>query len=198
MGLLEQQAALARLFSDTALAARYVVDPEEVALECGLVGDDALQVGAICRDDILFFARSLAAKRLGEVRTCLPMTLEALGERFDPLFARYCESNRIGPETKRHAFDALRFTAFLLSQSEISRGTARRETIRYESLALDFELARRCFRIALFHGLIGYAPTVRPERQYLYTLGLWVRTYPRARSRQWLWPIIGRCMNRLD
>ena len=113
MGVAEVQAALARLYVEPELCERLRKDPDDLCHEMGLDGSDAEQVRSLAVDQVEAFARSLRNKRLGEVRTLLPRTSRALGDRYRPLFQDFA-SGFVPAGIHRHSQDAVTFADYML------------------------------------------------------------------------------------
>ena len=112
MGLAETQRFLAHLYTDSDLRERFAADPDGVGREWGLSPADVQAVTQAPPGQVAFFARSLHAKRLGEVRKLLPLTCRALGPRAGGLFRQYADIS-VPAGVKKHRADALGFAAFL-------------------------------------------------------------------------------------
>ncbi len=121
MGLEAVELALARLYTDDRLRARFFAEPERVAVEIGLAPEDAERLLAVDRSRIELFAESLRIKRFGEVRRLVPRTLAAIGE--EALRERFFEFARdFTPEgVHKHHADALAFAAHLTPSLDAAR-----------------------------------------------------------------------------
>jgi hypothetical protein len=82
MGLAEVQAALARLFTDEPLRARFFADPMSVGHEFGLDDREARDLAGLSREHVSQFAATLRRKRIDDARKVLPLTARALGDAF--------------------------------------------------------------------------------------------------------------------
>ena len=108
MGLIEQQIALAKLYTDGGARKAFYADAKATGSLWGLCAADIDEIVLVPRKQIEGFARSLVAKRRGEVEKFLPITTRLLGTDFNPLFHRHADSYLpIG--THRHREDALAF-----------------------------------------------------------------------------------------
>jgi len=155
MGLAEVQTALARLYTDR--SARQLLQENEhgFAQSAGLSLAEVSQLRSMTQE-IEEFARSLIAKRLGEVRKRLPVSSRVLaGKDFASLFHRYANgeasecsaSAKVAPGRDPHRDDAVQFVTFLI-QHGLQLPTAPAWTIdllRYESAwLLMADPRRRC------------------------------------------------------
>ena len=133
MGLAETQRLLARLYTDAGLRERFFADPLRIGEEFGLGRDDARQLARLSARQVNFFADSLHAKRLGEVRDLLPLTVRALGERAASLFKDYAETN-LPRGIRKHREDAAAFADYLTKIVVFGGADAERvaELARYE------------------------------------------------------------------
>jgi hypothetical protein len=118
VGLAELEEALARLYTDDGLRARFFADPRSVGAELRLEESEAERLAATDRERIELFAETLRLKRFGEVRGLLPRSLAALGE--DELRARFLNFAReFVPEgVYKHHADALAFAGSLVDRLE--------------------------------------------------------------------------------
>ncbi len=82
MGLADVQAALARLFTDESLRARFFADPIAVGRALGLDSPEAEGLAGLSRDHVSQFAATLRRKRIDDARKYLPLTSLALGDSF--------------------------------------------------------------------------------------------------------------------
>jgi hypothetical protein len=137
MGLTEIQAAQARLYTSENDRRAFYSDPGRTGAIWGLAPPDIDSLLRIPRPQIEAFARSLIAKRRGEVEKILPMTCFALGPALAPLFRRHAE--RYCPVgVHRHVDDASAFARFTAAQSSDGSHTLPPWTAD----AARFELAR--------------------------------------------------------
>jgi hypothetical protein len=113
MGLADRQRLLARLYTDDDLRTRFFADPDGIGTQYGCGPDDIRALARLPQAQVTFFAQSLRAKRLGEVRKLLPLTCHILGPRTSPLFQRYADTP-LPAGLRKHRGDALAFAAFLL------------------------------------------------------------------------------------
>jgi hypothetical protein len=155
MGLAETQKVLARLYTDAGLRERFFADPLKTGEELGLGREEVRQLSLLSARQVNFFASSLHAKRLQEVRDLLPLTVRALGERAAPLFREYAETNLPGG-IKKHRADAAAFAGHLTKTGAIKGAGSEwvAELARYERAWLEAAdmtrgvIARR-FRLAI-------------------------------------------------
>jgi hypothetical protein len=112
MDLTRQQELLARLATDTPFRRHFLASPSAVADALGLEPEGRAWLTALNREEVERYAASLLRKRQVEVAGLLPLTVQALGPRFGPLFVRHAERGPPrGPDRVRA--DALAFVAFL-------------------------------------------------------------------------------------
>jgi hypothetical protein len=145
MALAEVQHALARLYTDAALPARFLADPLAVGTELGLTDEEARQLGTLSVQQIRFFAATLRRKRLGELRDLLPLTHRLLGQTFVALFWQFA-STYVPRGIHKHRDDALAFVRFLEQTVGAAglRPAWALDLVRYEAARLEAaETARR-------------------------------------------------------
>jgi hypothetical protein len=115
MSALEVQQLLARLYTDPGMLEEFLTDRE------GFCATYANGCGELLRQidsgQLEFFAVSLRAKRSGEVKKLLPMTVQALGSRFAEEFEQYAATT-IASGDRKHLADAMAFCECLLEHSE--------------------------------------------------------------------------------
>lgn len=137
MTLLDVQTALARLFTDGALRARFLTDPVEVCSELALSSDERESLLTLDRQQIERFAGSLRRKRRGSVRGLLPATATLLCARAEELFAEYADQSAWpGGSTA----DALGFLRHAARHAGPGSGLLR-DTMRCEQAMLEILLA---------------------------------------------------------
>ena len=112
MELANVQAFLARLYTDAALRERFYDDPQQMGEASGLSAEDAQQLAQLSVAQVDFFVNSLKRKRLNEVHRLLPMSCDALGDKYARLFLRHVE-HFIPEGTGKHRYDAISFAAFV-------------------------------------------------------------------------------------
>ncbi len=112
MGLAHVQQLLACIYTDPGIRDRFFSNPRVVGEAFGLTSEEARQLGRMSEPRARFYADSLRRKRFNGVRTLLPLTSRALGERFADLFERHAEEFTPRGHGKRRE-DALAFAAFL-------------------------------------------------------------------------------------
>lgn len=115
MSALEVQQLLARLYTDPRMLEEFLSDREAFyARHANGCGDLIRQIDP---GQLEFFAVSLRAKRAGEVKKLLPMTVRALGSRFAEEFDQYAARTMASGE-KKHLADAMAFCECLIERSE--------------------------------------------------------------------------------
>lgn len=113
MGLEAQQRLLSRLYVDAALRARFRDDARGLAVAEGLAPEEAARLAdPALVDQVEGFARSLVAKRAGEVADLLPLTRRALGAKYRSAFAAFA-AGFVPRGVKKHRDDALAFAVHL-------------------------------------------------------------------------------------
>jgi hypothetical protein len=115
MSALDVQQLLARLYTDPGMLEEFLTDREGFCARHAK-GDGEL-VRQIDPGQLEFFAVSLRAKRAGEVKKLLPMTVRTLGSRFSEEFERYAATT-IASGDRKHLADAMAFCECLLEQPE--------------------------------------------------------------------------------
>jgi hypothetical protein len=190
MALAEVQYALARLYTDAALPARFFADPLAVGTELGLTAEEARQLGTLSAQQVRFFANTLRRKRLCEVRDLLPLTHRLLGKTFVALFWQFAPS--YAPRgIYKHRDDALAFVRFL----EQTVGTAglkpawALDLVRYEAAWLEAAQPARRWTVRQFRYPVATVvqalrheaipPDLRPQP----AIHVWMRLSPRHRPR---------------
>jgi hypothetical protein len=193
MALAEVQGALARLYTDAALPARYFADPVAVAPELGLSPEEARQLGALSAHRVEFFADTLRRKRLGEVRALLPRTHRLLGRAFVALFWQFAPTY-VPRGIHKHRDDALAFVRFLEQAARADGVTPAwaLDLARYEAAWLQVAEPARRWTLRRFRYPVATAaralarganpPSLCQQR----TIGLWVRLSGRDTPRHLL------------
>lgn len=190
MGLAETQKALARLYTDARLRERFFADPLGTGEELGLGRDEAQQLAGLSARQVNFFAGSLHAKRLQEVRDLLPLTARALGERAAPLFREYAETNLPGG-VRKHRADAAGFADYLAGGGALGGADslwvadlARYEKARLEAADMPRGLIARRFNFAVDElARDAVRGDLRPPQRRKATLAVWFRLSPGSRLR---------------
>jgi len=140
MGLAEQQAALAKLYTDGTARKAFYKNAQEAGSSWGLSDADIREIVLVPREQIEGFARSLVAKRRGEVEKFLPMTHRFLGPDFNSLFHRHAETY-LPAGAQRHRADALAFASSIASGSGCAEHI--RDIVRFEQSLLIARSMRR-------------------------------------------------------
>lgn len=112
MSLLELQQALARLYTEPALRAQFVENPQQTGLQLGLSDIETQQLEALSRERLEMFAQSLAHKRFHGVQKLLPHSARAWGPDFETLFKLYA-STYVPTGSQKSQDDALHFVQYL-------------------------------------------------------------------------------------
>jgi hypothetical protein len=148
MGLVETQAALARLYTDAALLDRFLAGPAGAAAELGLSQNDAEQLAAAAGEELRYFARSLLRKRMQEAAPLIPVTVKALGEEaFERLFLVWAGSH---PPSGTHKplHDAFTFACSLGGEEDLLPWIG--ALARYEAAGLAARHRPRPLRVERF------------------------------------------------
>lgn len=152
MGLSEVQGALARLFTESDLRARFFSFPEETGCALGLDAPDVALLRQMTAAETESVALGLQRKRLTEVSKFLPRTRQAIGVEFAALFFRYA-ANQSPAGVHKHRDDARQFAAFLLTTDALHKALRwQRDLVRYESAWL--EMADLRHRPVLLRGFV--------------------------------------------
>jgi hypothetical protein len=187
MGLAEQQAALARLYTSAALRERFLSDPVGTAGYLGLAEEDAAELARLDVDRLRHFARSLVNKRLNDVSKCLPLAQRALGAAFAERFREYA-ADHASPGPPRE--DARRFAAALAAATGLEPPWGG-ELARYEVAIIESHHPRRWCAVMRFrfpvHQLAAHLERGEPpSRAAGQVLVIWMRLPRSTRVRRWV------------
>jgi hypothetical protein len=131
MGLVEFQAALAKLYTSSDARAALRSDRQRFADEHHLSNAEAEQLAGPVLKEADDFARSLARKRFSEVMKAMPNLEELFEMGIGGLFARYAAVTPLGSQ-RNPALDALSFIQWLLRGESIKLSVTNRDALRYE------------------------------------------------------------------
>ncbi len=162
MSALEVQELLARLYTDPGLLQEFLWDREGFCRRHG--NGDSEFVRQLDSRQLEFFASSLLAKRAGEVKKLLPMTVCALARRFDGDFNRYA-ATAIPTGDRRHVADAMAFCEHLLGEAgELNQ--LKQDAARFELWAfmVRFDLRREGVNPVVVQAKPGRWPWLRLRR----------------------------------
>ncbi len=181
MGLERLQHALAKLYTDAALRADFIADPDGTATNLGLSLSDTKQLNAASLEQIERFAHSLCRKRADEVRRLLPYTCRALGKSFGRIFLTY--SDTFCPQGfHKHQDDALQFVVYLSHNARCLNVTANMiDVARFESAALRISQCSGRFFVRLFrHDVRQSIREIETGQQdsevtFRLSVGIWFR-----------------------
>ena len=114
MGLSDVQRVLASLLTSAPLRARFLADLEGLGCELGLTAEDIALLKAFSTHEVARCARSLQAKRWGEIEKLLPLSVRAAQREHVPLRALFQQFSQtcVPRGAKRHAQDAIAFSAW--------------------------------------------------------------------------------------
>jgi len=181
MGLIEQQQALAQLYTNADLRERFFANPQSVSRMLGFSTEVTQQLTGLSYKEIQFFAESLLRKRFNITRKLLPQTHRILGDLFRELFMEYANTQEL-TGIKKHYKDAYMFSAFVMksAQNRIEESWVI-DLLRYETASLkaadpSCRLILRWFRYPiqrLVGNLVRWGKTARP--QIHPTFILWFR-----------------------
>ena len=104
---------MARLYTNATDRQAFYNDPAQVGRAWSLETNEIQRILPVDRCEIERFARSLAAKRRGQVQKILPRTCGALGEALPSLFWIYAASF-VPSGIDKHDIDAAAFARFIL------------------------------------------------------------------------------------
>ena len=105
------QEMTARLYCDRNFREAFLHNPVKNGIEFGLDRESSLSLARQCGSQINYFSRSLAFKRLRELRRLLPMLAQTLGPSLDNFFIEYSLNHPLDPS--RYLGDAVLFVMFL-------------------------------------------------------------------------------------
>ena len=200
MGLKEQQAALAKLY--TSKSSREHLEnsgsKEEDSLE--LSQAEQVKLNSILEGDITSFAISLLRKRLGQVKNMLPGTCALLAEDLWNLFESYA-ANQPTYGVKRHSTDASNFAHYLAQKNPngIFNVKAHKAVLKYEQTWINSELSIQFLKVRSFkHDISNYSTWLaKRETTPIYSgkprVCIWFRLSGRHRVLYWelfprFWP----------
>lgn len=195
MGLAQAQMLLAAIYTDPEIRDSFCSSPSQVGAEFGLTVDEAQQLLRMPMGPAFRFGESLRRKRIGGVRKLLPLTCQALGDRFAELFQRYAEAPLpIGHGKARQ--DALAFASYVDGKAREGRVPAALAMLaRYETSRLRAASSSRRLTICW----LPFVPESLKQSEGLQTVwtgrpstavvALWIRPSPRSRLRRVLLPI---------
>ena len=108
MGLIEQQQALAELFTNDSARRELLLRGEGL----GVVGENDIEQQDQFNQEIIDFADSLIKKRLGQIKQHIPGTCVILRSRLEEIFQGFAKDE---PTTgvRRHLYDSQMFMAYL-------------------------------------------------------------------------------------
>lgn len=191
MGLAAQQRLLAALYTKGSARRAFFASREPFARSFGLEDADRPFWEGLDADQVGRFARSLIAKRFGEVARLIPGTIALLGgQPARRAFGDYAEE--VATEGhRRHLADALGFLDRLEGPGAIPDGAPAwlRDVIRLERLRL--RAAPPGWRLVgalLGHDLRGWSPPEAPPRCRVLVLGV----RPGRRPFRGTWLRLGR------
>jgi hypothetical protein len=116
MSLNGLQCALAQLFTDPAMRARYAAAPVAFADSFGLGERERAQLAALATNSVASYAATLARKRRSETARLLPKTRLALGPAFGTTYDQWAQGTRLPTGSRRYARDAAAFCRHLLAR----------------------------------------------------------------------------------
>ena len=177
MGLAQVQAALARLFTDAGLRARFFADPIEVGRGLGLDQSETSDLASLSTGHVADFAATLRRKRVDDLRKLLPLTALALGDSF----AGRASDAIQGPNPPRRSLDDAQSLVDHLARLPSPDPPWAPDLASYER---SFRLAERMrlgIRVRLFRFPVGrLAVAIHrgdpiPPASTRFRLGVWAR-----------------------
>lgn len=194
MGLREQQQLLVRLYTDATLRELFYQSPNDVGDTFGLTPHEVEQLLQLPPSQLVQFAHSLQAKRIGQIRKLLPLTCQQLPSTRDWL--RSFATTYTPTNPKIHHDDAIAFTRFLTTQPDshpkgLTCPDWLGELARYEAAWLEcqrptFRWMIRLFGYPVHHirrDLINQSfQTPTPRR----SVGIWLRLTSQHPLRHWM------------
>jgi hypothetical protein len=162
MSVREVQQLLARLYTEPRLLEEYLADPDGFSLKYATGEAEFLR--QIDRAQLEFFALSLRSKRAGEVKKLLPITVQALGDKFEDEFDQYA-STSIPTGEKKHLADSMAFCEHLIACAGIlDRFTVEAATFELLDYRVQFNLKREGEAPAVVQAEPGRRPWFRLNR----------------------------------
>jgi hypothetical protein len=177
MGLAEVQSALARLFTDADLRARFFADPPSVGRTLGLDEAESSGLAGLSPRHVAQFAATLRQKRIDDARKVLPLTSLALGVTFA---SRLLEAIDGPLPPGRHRDDARVLADHLSRSSAIDRPWAA-DLACYELALREAMTLRAGLIVRRFHYPVGqiaasiYRGEVGSGWKPRGSLGVWLR-----------------------
>ncbi len=146
MGLIEQQQALAELFTNDSARRELLLRGEGL----GVVGENGIEQQDQFNQEIIDFADSLIKKRLGQIKQHIPGTCVILRSRLEEIFQGFAKDE---PTTgvRRHLYDSQMFMAYLeLNYQELLVSKIDKYIFKYERIWLKAILSNRYINISIF------------------------------------------------
>lgn len=186
MALAETQALLARLFTDEDLRREFFESPIAVAPRFGLSMHETQRLASIDRREMEAFAQSLIGKRALYARKALPLTAQALGERFDALLREAIRGVTQGGKSRTDAAALVALLQTHAAQRDLEPAWAA-DLARFELAFIDaghsgaaLILRRFDVDVASIANALARGEEVNAVRKK--TFGVWARP-PRGRLR---------------
>ena len=192
MGLKEQQAALAKLYTSQSYREHLANSGSTLDGSLELNQAEQAKLNSILEDEVTSFATSLIRKRLGQVKNMLPGTCALLGEKLWDLFQCFA-ANQATNGVKRHLIDARNFTHYLAQKNanEFFNVKAHQAVLKYEQTWLNSELSIRCIKVSSFrHDISNYAQRLAKREAVATYSGkprvcIWLRISGRQQVLYW-------------
>ena len=165
MGLEEQQAALAKLYTSNSLREQLASSALKGDFYLGLCQSEQIKLYTIINTDIKIFALSLLRKRLGVIKKILPATCALLAENLSSLFQAFA-ADKPTTGVKRHLIDASNFANYLTQRNpnQIFGLDEHKAVLEYEKTWVNSELSPLVLKVKCFkHDISKY--TTQLERQ---------------------------------
>jgi len=171
MGLEEQQAALAKIYTSHSLREQLVKLALKEDFYLGLCRSEQTKLYSIVNTDIKIFALSLLRKRLEQIKKILPGTCALLAENLSSLFQTFA-ADKPTTGVKRHLIDASNFANYLAQKkpNQIFRLDEQKAVLEYEKTWVNSELSAMLLKVKFFkHDISNYTKQLEmqePNRAY--------------------------------
>ena len=201
MGLEEQQAALAKIYTSNSL--RKLLENSGLNKDCSLSLSQSEQK-KLCsmanNKDVRMFALALLRKRLRQIKKILPATCTLLAENLSNLFQAFADDRpTIG--VKRHLIDASNFANYLTQNKSVKifELDEYKAVLEYEKTWVDSELSPLVLKLKCFkHDISNYIIQLKNQEKDRSYLGkprvcIWFRLSSNYRLLYWelfprFWP----------
>lgn len=171
MGLAGLQNAIARICTEPETRQRWMQDPSQMAIECGLTEEESRELIAQYTNELEPFADALLSKRTHEALRSLPLTCQELGKDIRAFFRDYAATHP-PLENNNPMQEALAFARWLDTQKP-GLPLPARHFLKWEQAGLEMRVSTRKWMLRLL-----YRPISNTRRRFsrLPHLVLWRRT----------------------